>query len=129
MACDTVPPQPQRTPYLFRVALSAQSGVGRRNVALSASTTGLFHLDILDHGVGTTLTEYDDQGYMEAILRSLALVAEAYLSGEGRIEHKRGLFRGRPAMTITVNGDQWTMGRRASTRPYPEDTSGEVGRN
>jgi hypothetical protein len=84
----------------------------------------VFHLDILDTGVGTTLTEYDDEGYMEAILRSLALVAHAYLSGEGRIEYKRGLYRRRPVTTIIVNGEQWTMGRRASVVPYPEDPAG-----
>lgn len=89
----------------------------------------MFDVTILDLGVSAALFEYDDEGYMEAVLRELALVADAYLLGEGRIEHKRGVLRTRPVMNITVNGNEWTLGRRTSKIHYPEDTPAEGGHN
>jgi hypothetical protein len=108
--------------HVNRVALSAARAADRRTVGLRAAATGVFDLTILDLGVSATLFEYDDEDYMEAILRELALVADAYLSGEGRIEQKRGMLRTRPVMTITVNGNEWTLGQRTSKIHYPEDT-------
>lgn len=105
------------------VKLSAARREGRRTVRLQAAGTGMFDITILDLGVSAQLFEYDDEGYMEAILRELARIADAYLSGEGRIGQKRGMLRTRPVMTITVNGDEWTLGRRTSQVHYPEDPS------
>lgn len=116
-----------RPPRVFRANLRSGNGAEGRNVSLSASTSGVFHLDILAYGVGTALTEYDDEEYMEAILRSVARVADAYLSGEGQVEYRRGLLRKRPVLTISVDGSEWRMGRRASSRPYPDDSFGEAG--
>lgn len=89
----------------------------------------MFDITILDLGVSAALFEYDDEAYMEAILRELALVADAYLSGEGRIGQKRGMLRTQPVMTITVNGDEWTLGRRTSQIHYPENPSAGGGHN
>ena len=105
------------------VTLSAARGEGRRTVRLQAAGNGMFDITILDLGVSAQLFEYDDEGYMEAILRELALVADAYLSGGGRIGQKRGMLRTRSATRITVNGDEWTLGRRTSQVHYPEDPS------
>lgn len=112
-----------RAAHVSGVTLSAARGEGRRTVRLQAAGTGMFDLTILDLGVSAQLFEYDDEGYMEAILRELALVADAYLSGEGRIGQKRVMLRTQPVMTITVNGDEWTLGRRTSQVHYPEDPS------
>lgn len=60
---------------------------------------------------------------MEALLRELALVADAYLRGAGQIEQKRGLFRTTSVLMVTVNGNEWALGRRTSRVHYPEDTS------
>ena len=73
--------------------------------------------------MSATLFEYDDEFYMEALLRELALVADAYLRGASHIERKRGLFRTTPVLVTTVNGKEWALGRRTSRVHYPEDTS------
>ncbi len=114
-------------PEVVRVVLTSGNGARRRSVSLSASTTGVFQLTILDFGVGTALTEYDDDEHVEAILRSLARVADAYLSGQGHVHYRRGLFKKRPVFTISVDGSEWRMGRCASSVPYPDDNSEEAG--
>ena len=119
VAWDTGP----RGPHIHRVTLSAERGAVRRTVRLRAAGTGLLDISIPDLGVSVALFEYDDERYMETILREMALVADAYLSGEGRVKQKRGVLRKRPVMTITVNGNEWTLGRRTSKFHYPEDTS------
>jgi hypothetical protein len=88
-------------------------------------THGWFDIAILDLDASATLFEYDDEKYMKAIVRELSLVADAYLRGEGRIERQRGLFRIRPVLRITVNGNDWILGRRTSHVHYPEDGSTE----
>ena len=118
-----------RAAHVSGVALSASRGEGRRTVRLQAAGTGMFDITILDVGVSARLFEYDDEGYMEVILRELALVADAYLSGEGRIGRERGMLRARPVMTITVNGNEWTLGRCTSQVHYPEDPSAGGSRN
>lgn len=112
-----------RAAHVSGVTLSAARGEGQRTVRLQAAGSGMFDISILDVGVSAQLFEYDDEGYMEAILRELALVADAYLSGEGRIGQERGMLRARPVMTITVNGIEWTLGRRTSQVHYPQDPS------
>ena len=112
-----------RAPHVSRVTLSAERGADRRTIGLRASATGWFDITILDLDVSATLFEYDDESYMEAILRELALVADAYLHGQGLIEQKRGMLLARPVLVITANGNEWTLGRRTSKIHYPEDTS------
>ncbi len=108
-----------------RVTLSAEHGAGRRTVEISASTTGLFQIDIRDLDVGAILIEDDDDSYMESIVRELALVARAYLSGEGRVRQRRGMLRTRSVMAITVNGNEWTLGRSTCSVHYPQDPSAQ----
>lgn len=108
---------------ISEVELSAQYGEGRRAVRLTASTTGVFGIDIVDLGFGAVLIEYDDAAYMEAIIQNLASVAHAYLSGAGRIENKRGVLGVQPVLTIAVNGEVWTLGHRRSGVFYPGDAS------
>lgn len=113
-----------RRPHV-RVTLRAQRGSEWRTVDLSASGSGLLDITIPDLGISAALFEYDDPGYMESILRELALVADAYLSGEDRIDEERGMLRRRPVMRIAVNGNDWSLGRRTSTVHYPLDSSTE----
>lgn len=110
-------------PHISRVRLAAGSGADRRTAGLRASATGFFDITIFDLGVSATLFEYDDESYMEAVLRELALVADAYLQGAGRIEQMRGLLRTRPVLMITVNGNDWVLGRRTSRVHYPDDAA------
>lgn len=102
---------------------TAQQGE-QRTVRLHASATGRFGLTIVDLGVSAALFEYDDEGYMESLLRELALVANTYLSGRSRVRLRRGLLRTYPVVTMTVNGNEWSLGRRISTVHYPDDLSG-----
>lgn len=102
---------------------TAQQGE-QRTVRLHASTTGRFALTIVDLGVSAALFEYDDERYMEMLLHELALVANTYLSGRSRVRLSRGLLRTHPVVTMTVNGNEWSLGRRASTVHYPDDLSG-----
>ena len=60
---------------------------------------------------------------MEALLRRLALVGDAYLRGGGSVEHRRGLFRPRPFLPVSVGGNDWVMGRRSSRPHYPDGDS------
>jgi hypothetical protein len=110
-------------PQISRARLGVGSGADRRTAGLRAASTGFFEVTIFDLGVSATLFEYDDEFCMEALLRELALVADAYLRGEGHIERKRGLFRTRPVLITTVNSKEWTLGRRTSRVHYPEGTS------
>ncbi len=110
-------------PHISRARLGAGSGADRRTAGLRAASTGFFEVAILDLDVSATLFEYDDEFYMEALLRELALVADAYLRGASHIERKRGLFRTTPVLVTTVNGKEWALGRRTSRVHYPEDTS------
>ena len=110
-------------PHISRVTLGAGGGADRRTAGLRAASTGFFEVTIFDLGVSATLFEYDDESYMEALLRELALVADSYLRGACHIEQKRGLFRTRPVLITTVNGKQWALGSRTSTVNYPENTS------
>jgi hypothetical protein len=110
-------------PHVRRATLGYGTGPNRRTAGLSASDTGWFDVTIFELGVSATLFEYDDATYMEAILRELALVALAYLRGEGRVEQKRGLLRSRPMLVITVDGKEWILGRRTSKVHYPDDNS------
>jgi hypothetical protein len=96
-------------------------GAEGRTVNLSASATGWFEISVPDLGVGAWLIEYDDAHEMEAILRDFALVARAYLSGAGRIEHRRGIFRTRPVLVLPVEGREWILGRRSGGVREPED--------
>lgn len=112
-----------KAPHISRARLGAGSGADRRTAGLRAASTGFFEITIFDLDVSATLFEYDDESYMEALLRELALVADAYLRGAGQIQQKRGLFRTTPVLIITVNGNEWELGRRTGKVHYPEDTS------
>lgn len=110
-------------PHVRRATLGYGTGPHRRTAGLSASDTGWFGVTIFELSVSATLFEYDDASYMEAILRELARVALAYLRREGRVEQQRGLLRTRPMLVITVDGKEWTLGRRTSRVHYPDDNS------
>ena len=116
-----------RAPHIHRVALTAERGAELRRVGLRAATTGFFDLTVFDLDVSTGFFEYDDEDYMAALIRQLALVAEAYLRGEGSLVHERGFLRTRTFLTITVGGNDWKMGRRSSRPHYPEDDSAGCG--
>ncbi len=101
--------------HLHRVQLTDPSGT--RRAGLRASYEWL-DATIFDLGVSTTLFEYDDEEEAkEAVLRELALVLRAYLRGEGRVEHKRGLFRSHSVLRIVVDNREWVLGRRLSRTP------------
>lgn len=110
-------PEP-KAPHVHRARLTDPSGT--RSAGLRASYEW-FDATIFDLGVSTTLYDYDDvEQDKEAVLRALALVVRAYVRGEGRIEHKRGLIRSHPVLKIEVDNREWELGRRSSRPHYPE---------
>lgn len=114
----TYSPDP-RSQWVSRVRLSTMHGAQRREAGLRVS---VYWLDatIFDVGVGALeLIEGFDEAEKEQALRDLALVVRAYLRGEGRLEHQRGLFRTRPVLTVAVDGREWQLGRRWSKSPPP----------
>lgn len=107
-----------RASHVYRVRLTDPSGT--RHAGLRASHEW-FDATVFDLGVSTTLYDYDEEEQdKEAVLRALALVVRAYLRGEGRIEHDRGLVRSRPVLRIEVDNREWELGRRSSRPHYPE---------
>jgi hypothetical protein len=102
--------------HVHRVRL--RSADGERHAGLRASYWW-FDATVFDLGVqATTFDEDEDEGDKEAALRALALVVRAYLRGEGRVEHRRGLIRSHPVLEIVVDGEVWELGRRSSrSRP------------
>lgn len=108
---------PEQAPHVHQVRLTDRSGT--RHAGLRASYEW-FDATIFDLGVSTTLYDYDDEEKdKEAVLRALALVVRAYLRGEGRIEHKRGLIRSHPVLRIQVDNREWSWdaGRVGPTTP------------
>lgn len=103
---------------VHRVSLT--SADGERHAGLGASYE-IFDATIFDLGVSTHLFDYGDRAEdKEALLRALALVVQAYLRGEGRVERKRGLFRTHPVLKIEVDDRLWELGRRSSRAHYPD---------
>jgi hypothetical protein len=93
--------------HMHRVRLT--SADGQRHAGLRASYEW-FDADIFDLGVSTFLLDYDDEeADKEAVLRELALLVRAYLRGEGRVEHRRGLFRSHSVLKIVVDGHEWVL--------------------
>lgn len=91
----------------------SRNGTQRRAVLLATYewSTASFP----DLGVGVILFEYDDDEHeKETQLRDLALLARAFLRGEGRVEYTRGLLGKRPLLTIESNDQVWRIGRRTS---------------
>ncbi len=98
-----------------------EMGGSGRSVVLRANLEW-FGLGVPELNVGTFLLDYDeDAAYKEAILRELALVAHAYLRGQGHVEWRRSLFRRRPVLLVDVDGRRWELGRRAGRAHYPDD--------
>jgi hypothetical protein len=96
-----------KNPQMHRVQLTGADG--RRHAGLEASYEW-FEATIFDLGVSTFLLDYDDEEEdKEAVLRALALVVRAYLRGEGRVEHRRRLFRSRPVLKIVADDREWTL--------------------
>jgi hypothetical protein len=109
---------PEQAPHVYQVRITNPSGT--RHAGLRASYEW-FDATIFDLGVSTTLYEHDgEEKDKEAVLRALALVVRAYLRGEGRIEHKRGLIRSHPVLRIQVDNREWELGRRSSRPHYPD---------
>lgn len=108
----------EHAPHVYQVRITNPSGT--RHAGLRASYEW-FDATIFDLGVSTTLYEYDgEEKDKEAVLRALALVVRAYLRGEGRIEHKRGVIRSHPVLRIQVDNREWELGRRSSRPHYPD---------
>lgn len=108
-----------KSEWVSRVTLSTSHGGQRREARLRVS---VYWLDakIVDVGVSAiALIEGFDEAEKEEALRDLALVVRAYLRGEGRLEHRRGLFRTQPVLTVSVDGRQWQLARRWSKFPPP----------
>ena len=111
------------TQGVVQVTLTRTLPTGRRVVGITASQTGAFELYIVDTDGTASLFEYEDAHYMEAILRQLALVADAYLSGAGHVQEKRGIFKTKATLRIDVEGNEWVLGRHCGTVYYPVDPS------
>ena len=103
--------------HVHRVRLTDASGT--RHAGLRASYEW-FDATVFDLGVSTTLYEYDDEAEKHAALNALALVVLAYLRGEGRIEHRRGVIRTHPVLRIQVDEHEWELGRRSSRSHHPD---------
>jgi hypothetical protein len=107
-----------KSSHVHRARLTDPSGT--RHAGLRASYEW-FDATIFDLDVSTTLYDYDDEEKdKEAVLRALALVTRAYLRGEGRIEHKRGLIRSHTVLRIEVDNREWELGGRKSRPHYPD---------
>jgi hypothetical protein len=107
-----------KDPHTHRVRLTAADGT--RHAGLSASYEW-FDATIFDLGVSTFLLDYDDEEEgKEAVLRALALVARAYLRGEGRVEQKRGLIRSNSVLRIVVDNREWELSRGWGRSHYPD---------
>lgn len=108
-----------KDPHMHRVRLT--SADGQRHARLRASYEW-FDADIFDLGVSTLLLDYDDEEKRkEAALRDLARVVRAYLRGEGRVEHRRGLIRSHSVLKIVVDGQEWVLRRRGWSRSHYPD--------
>lgn len=107
-----------KNPHMHRVQLTTADG--RRHAGLEASYEW-FEATIFDLGVSAFLLDYGDEEEAKAdVLRALALVARAYLGGEGRIERKRGLLRSRTVFRVVIDNREWELGRRSSRPHYPD---------
>jgi hypothetical protein len=107
-----------KNPHMHRVQLTTADG--RRHAGLEASYEW-FEATIFDLGVSTFLLDYSDEEEAKAdVLRALALVARAYLRGEGRIERKRSLLRSRTVFRVVIDNREWELGRRSSRPHYPD---------
>lgn len=104
-----------------RALLSAMVADIARSAQLKAPGTGLFDLWIPELRVGVSLFEYEDSAYMQQIVRQLALVAAAYLRGEGTVDYRRGIFGAKPRLTVVVGGREWVLERHTSKGHYPID--------
>ncbi|KAA1424068.1 hypothetical protein [Nocardioides antri] len=62
------------------------------------------------------LTTTDEDDVRDALCR-LAQVAEAYLLGRGRVEHRRGIFGRRSVLVLPTAEGEWRIGKRASNPP------------
>ena len=108
-------------PHTHRVELTSADGV--RHAGLTASYEW-FDAFVFDLGVSTFLLDYgDEEEDKESVLRALVLVVRAHLRGEGRVEHRRGLFRSHPVLRINVDNREWELGRRRSHPHYPDQDS------
>ena len=107
---DTTYSTSPRDVHTHRVELTSADGLRHAGLTASYEWFDAFVFDDLD--VSTFLLDYDDEEQdKEDVLRALALVVRAYLRGEGRVEHRRWLFRSRPVLTIVVEGREWELAR------------------
>lgn len=73
--------------------------------------------------MGAILFEYDeDEPAKELLLRWLCNAMKHYLDGEGEITQRKTLIRRRTenVLTLTVDGDEWVLGRSHGSYPYPD---------
>jgi len=107
-----------KNPHMHRVRLATADG--RRHAGLEASDEW-FEATIFDLDVSTFLLDYDDEEQAKAdVLRSLARVVDAYLRGEGRVEHRRGLLRSHTVFRVAIDDREWELARRSSRPHYPD---------
>jgi hypothetical protein len=107
-----------KNPHMHRVRLTTADG--RRHAGLEASCEW-FEATLFDLGVSTFLLDYGDEEQAKAdVLRALAVVVRAYLRGEGRVEHRRGLLRSRTVFRIVIDNREWELGRRSGRPHYPD---------
>jgi hypothetical protein len=107
-----------REPHVHGVRLTDPTG--DRRAGLRASYEW-FTVTLFDLRVSTGLFDYDDdEEEKRSALRALALVARAYLCGEGVIEQKRGLLRSHPVFRVDIEDHEWRLGRRWGSTTYPD---------
>jgi len=89
---------------------------GPRSVELK-SNGYIFSVYIPELDVSAVLVDEDlDALEEESAVRSLAVVARACLSGEGRLEHRRGLFGSYVVLEIPGDGESWILQQPLFTR-------------
>lgn len=89
---------------------------GSRSAELS-SNGYIFSVYIPELDVSAVVVDEDlDAVEEEETVRSLAVVARAYLAGGGRTEHRRGLLGSYSVLVVDVDGDSWTLQQALFTR-------------
>src|SRR6476661_10129205 len=100
----------------------------KHRTAIIRASYGWMDALVPELNVQTILFDDDDvEAEKEAELRRLCFVMRAYLQGQGRVEHRRRLFRSGtvPILSIELDGLEWRLGRHLSSVPNPSLHFGE----